>query len=311
MTFPSHHSPSSPHADITAAYPTASSPASSVSSRAGAPSGTFVVTIDGPGGTGKSSVARRLARHLGFAFLDTGAMYRAATAVVIDRGLDPADHEGVVRAVRQQDMHFDFHVDPPQLISGGRVLTDRLRDKDVEARVSEVSKIGELRRLLVGMQQNVAFKHPRLVTEGRDQGSVVFPAAQLKFYLDAEPRARAARRVDQLRKKGIEAVFDDVLADLSRRDHLDSTRADAPLKPAEGAQIIDTTSLSEDEVVALLAKLVTDKLASGSPFSPAGTGPGRAWAATKTGGLGGGGTGGGVAGGSYAGRPFALAAGTA
>lgn len=261
----------------------------------------FVVTIDGPGGTGKSSVARRLARQLGFAFLDTGAMYRAATAVVIDQGLDVADHEGVVRTVREQDMHFDFHVDPPQLISGGRVLTDRLRDKDVEARVSEVSKVSSLRRLLVGMQQRVAERHPRLVTEGRDQGSVVFPSAPLKFYLDAEPSARAARRVDQLRKKGIQADFDDVLRDLTQRDLLDSTRADAPLKAAENAQIIDTTALTETEVVDMLAAIVTEKLASTAPFTPAtapATGTSRPRPSTP-------------GGSSHSARPFALAAGTA
>jgi cytidylate kinase len=134
----------------------------------------IVITIDGPAGTGKSSVARALAARLGLDFLDTGAMYRAAAAVVIDQGVDQRDAGAIVKAVASADIQFDWSRDPPRILAFSRPLEARVRDADVTAIVSQIAGIPELRRHLVAKQRLIANQHRRLVTEGRDQGSVVF-----------------------------------------------------------------------------------------------------------------------------------------
>lgn len=218
--------------------------------------GPMIVTIDGPAGTGKSTVARLLARRLGVDFLDTGAMYRAAAAISIDRSI--AGDAALVEAVRQGDVRFDWTRDPPSISAFGVPLDARIRDRDVTARVSPVSAIAALRALLVAQQQAIARDHPRLVTEGRDQGTVAFPHAQVKFFLDADPAERARRRREQLRQGGVEADLDTVLADIVRRDELDRTRSDGPLLCPADAIVVDTTFLSQDEVVAELERLVRE-----------------------------------------------------
>jgi cytidylate kinase len=156
-----------------------------------------VITIDGPAGTGKSSVARALARRLGLDFLDTGAMYRAAAAISIDRGIPMTETARLVETVKQADLHFDWSKDPPEILAWGKPLNARIRDADVTAIVSPVAGIAALRQHMVAKQRIMAKQHPRLVSEGRDQGSVVFPDASVKFYLDASAAVRAARRAAQ------------------------------------------------------------------------------------------------------------------
>jgi cytidylate kinase len=221
-----------------------------------------IITIDGPAGTGKSTVAHRLARRLGLDFLDTGAMYRAAALVAIEQDIDPADGRALAEAVRRVNMRFDFTTDPPRLLLGERDVSRRIRDLDVTAIVSLVSAQGELRRVLVRQQRAIARDHPRLVSEGRDQGSAVFPDASLKLYLDADVQVRARRRVDQLREAGIEAEPHRVVRDIIERDRLDSTRADGPLRRPGGAIDVDTSDLSADEVVARLEEIVREHLAA-------------------------------------------------
>jgi cytidylate kinase len=225
--------------------------------------GPILVTIDGPAGTGKSTVARSLARRLGVDFLDTGAMYRAAAALSIDRGVD--DPRALVELVRRAGLRFDWTTDPPTILAFGTALVTRIRDKDVTSRVSPVSAIHDLRELMVDLQRRIAVEHPRLVTEGRDQGSVVFPDATVKFYLDADPAERARRRVEQLKATGRfrADVTDDevnkVLAEIVERDQRDRTRPDGPLRQPEGSVVIDTTYLSQDEVIAELERVVRAK----------------------------------------------------
>lgn len=213
----------------------------------------LIVTVDGPAGSGKSTVARRLAKRLGLEFLDTGAMYRGLTARALDRGIDPATEDyAVVELSRGQPMRFDFGCDPPRLTVGGIDVTDRLRDSDVTGHVSDVAAIKQVRQVLVETQRRIGDEHPRLVTEGRDQGSVVFPDADVKFYLDASLAVRAGRRYDQIRELGRAANLEQIRQNLLARDRKDSDRADGPLICPEDAERINTSDMTLDEVVDLL-----------------------------------------------------------
>lgn len=216
----------------------------------------IIITIDGPAGTGKSSVARTLAKHLGLDFLDTGAMYRAAAAIVIDHQIDPNDVDAIVAQVHSADLHFDWKTDPPTIMAWDRSIASRLRDADVTAIVSPIAGIAELRRLMVGEQRLIAQEHPRLVTEGRDQGTVVFPDAAVKFYLDASPEVRASRRADQLRAAGRFADEAELLKEIIARDQSDSTRSDGPLRAPSDAIRIDTSAMTFGQVVDTLERQV-------------------------------------------------------
>lgn len=209
----------------------------------------LIVTIDGPAGTGKSSVAHRLAQRLGVEFLDTGAMYRAAALLSIERGIEPHEGRALAEVLREADLHFDWSVDPPRLMLAGRDVALRVRDADISARVSMVAKQPDVRAVLVSQQRQIARLHPRLVTEGRDQGSVVFPNAPVRFYLDARAEVRAMRRCEQLAALGKAVDRGAVLNEILSRDQLDSTRADAPLIKPQGAIHIDTSELSLEKVV--------------------------------------------------------------
>lgn len=217
-----------------------------------------VITIDGPAGTGKSSVARKLAARLGLDFLDTGAMYRAAAALSIDRSVDPGDEQAFVDLVVNADLHFDWTLDPPAILAWMEPIDHRIRDEDVTGLVSRVAGIGLLRRHMVAKQRVIARQHPRLVTEGRDQGSVVFPDAAVKFYLDARPEVRAARRADQLRAAGHAADAAELLREIIERDRSDSSRSDGPLICPEGAIRVDTSDLAFDDVVSTLEQRVLE-----------------------------------------------------
>lgn len=226
----------------------ATSPADS-----GSRSGRLIITIDGPAGTGKSSVARVLAKRMGLEFLDTGAMYRAAAAVALDAGISLGAPDEIVAKVASQDMRFDWTTDPPDLLCGGRSMMGRIREADVTRIVSPISAIPALRRDMVRKQRAIGAAHPRLVTEGRDQGSVVFPDADVKFYLDASAEVRAKRRFEQLIAagaiRGEASELATLLKEIVARDLSDSTRRDGPLVCPDDAIRVDTSGLTFEQVV--------------------------------------------------------------
>jgi cytidylate kinase len=221
----------------------------------------IIITIDGPAGSGKSTVAHRLAERLGLEVLDTGAMYRAAALLAIERGIDPEDGPTLAEAVREAGLAFDWTADPPRLLMEGRDVSRRIRDMDVSSIVSIVAALPEVRAVLVGEQRRLGDEHPRLVTEGRDQGSVVFPDAPLRFFLDADAAVRARRRIAQLAESGTHVEEALIINDIRERDRIDSTRADGPLKRPEGAIEINTSDLSIEEVVDRLESIAREELA--------------------------------------------------
>ncbi len=220
-----------------------------------------VIAIDGPSGTGKSSVAREVARRLGAGYLDTGAMYRAVTVAVLADGLDPADTAAV--ADRSASVTIDIATDPEidSVYADGRDVTAVIRSAAVTAAVSAVSAVPAVRRRMVAAQRQLSLRSTTVV-EGRDIGSVVFPAARLKIYLTATPAARAARRAEQL---GLSDPLEvSALAEALRvRDELDSTRVESPLRPAQDAVLIDSTDLSQEDVVEAILAAVTSRSGRG------------------------------------------------
>jgi len=220
----------------------------------------LIITIDGPAGTGKSTVAHRLAQRLGLDSLDSGSMYRAASLVAIEQGIDPAEADALASALGRVDLQFDWSTRPPTLMMDGRDISRRIREMDVSGIVSDIAKCSPVRAVLVEAQRRIGAEHPRLVTEGRDQGSIVFPEATIRFYLDADPRVRALRRVRQLSASGMEVDVAEVTEDIRRRDQIDSTRSDGPLICPEGAIIIDTSELEVDQVVDRMVRAVEDRM---------------------------------------------------
>jgi cytidylate kinase len=219
-----------------------------------------VITIDGPAGTGKSTVAERLARGLGLEVLDTGAMYRAVSLIAVRGGIDPADEHAVLAMLDRHRLEVDTSVSPFRTTIDGVSPGEELRGPDVEAIVSIIAALPGVRTRLVQLQRAVAARHPRIVTEGRDQGSVVFPDATMRFYLTASADTRADRRVAQIQERGGQADRIEILAGIESRDRLDASRSDAPLVRPEGAIVLDTDELSLDDVVARMFEQVRARL---------------------------------------------------
>jgi cytidylate kinase len=211
-----------------------------------------VVAIDGPSGAGKSTVARAVAAALGIPHLDTGAYYRTATLVCLRAGVDPGDAAGALRALRDIDVDFTAGGNPTL---GGVDISERLRAADVTAAVSIVSAHPEVRAAVVAMQRRWVAEHGGdAVVEGRDIGTVVFPDAAAKVYLTADVALRARRRAGDAEAAG--TTLEELVAQMTRRDHLDSSRTASPLRPAADAVLIDTSGLEVAEVVHRILDLV-------------------------------------------------------
>jgi cytidylate kinase len=220
------------------------------------------VALDGPSGTGKSSVARAVAARLGAAYLDTGAMYRAATVAVLDAGVDPEDAEAVARTVAGARIEVGTAADSEVVRVDGVDVAARIRGPEVTRAVSPVSAVPAVRRQLVEQQRRLVDRVEAVVVEGRDIGTVVLPEATLKVYLTAAPEARARRRADQL---GVTdpAEVAALAADLRRRDAYDSSRVDSPLRPAGDAVVVDSTDLQQEQTVERVVELALSAVAAG------------------------------------------------
>jgi cytidylate kinase len=212
------------------------------------------ITLDGPSGTGKSSVARAVAARLGAAYLDTGAMYRAATVAVLDAGVDPEDADAVARVVAEATIEVGTTAGEEVVRVNGVDVAARIRGAEVTRTVSPVSAVPAVRRRLVEQQRALVGAAEAVVVEGRDIGTVVLPDATLKIYLTAAPEVRAQRRAGQLGLR--EAVDIAALAeDLRTRDEYDSSREDSPLRPAADAVIVDSTDLDRAAVIKRVVEL--------------------------------------------------------
>lgn len=207
-----------------------------------------VIAIDGPAGSGKSTVAKAVAARLGIAYLDTGAMYRAVAFTAMRRGVDPDDTVLVAKLA----MGMSLEVSDTVLVDGVDA-TIEVRSPEVTRAVSVVAANSEVRRELVRRQREWALQHGGGVVEGRDIGTVVFPEAPVKIYMTASDEERAQRRSQEM----LDMHYDEVAADIARRDHVDSTRQDAPLMAASDAIVVDTTTSSVSQVVELVLRLAT------------------------------------------------------
>jgi CMP/dCMP kinase len=216
-----------------------------------------IVAIDGPAGAGKSTVARAVARRLGVAYLDTGAMYRALTWLAARRGIAASDGDALAALARDEPIAVEPTDDGDRVSIAGMDVTDAIRDPEVAARVSEVSAHPGVREQMVAAQRAV-MASGSWVSDGRDVGSAVVPDAELKVFLTASLEERARRRHADLDHQGVTMELDRVLEDVRRRDHIDSTRAASPLRVADGAIVIDSSELDADEVADLIVRLVED-----------------------------------------------------
>ena len=220
------------------------------------PDGGLILAVDGPSGTGKSTTCRALAKQLDAKYVDTGAMYRVATLAVLRAGIDPADTEAVVAATRDLPLEISDDPDSTEVILDGENVAGEIRGREVTQNVSAVSAIPDVRTNLVELQRKLAREAHRAIVEGRDIGTVVLIDAPAKAFLTASPEVRAMRRYNQDIAAGREVDYDTVLADVVRRDELDSSRATSPLRPADDAEIIDTSDMDKDEVIGALISLI-------------------------------------------------------
>lgn len=216
----------------------------------------LVVAIDGPAGTGKSSVSKGLARALGARYLDTGAMYRIVTLAVLRAGVDPLDAEAVEKVASTVQLSVGYDPDEVSCYLAGEDVSAEIRGEEVTRAVSAVSSVPAVRERLVALQRAMAEGRGGVVVEGRDVGTVVLPGAPVKIFLTASAETRAKRRNDQNVASGLSGDYEGVLADVRRRDHLDSTRPVSPLRAATDAMVVDTSDMTEAQVIAHLLELV-------------------------------------------------------
>ncbi len=216
----------------------------------------LVITIDGPAASGKSTAAKLLAGKIGATFLDTGAMYRAVTLAAMENNVDMSDEDKLAELMDSTEFEFSICAGKMTASIAGVDVTEDIRREDVTANAKYIASKPKLRARLVEMQRRFAAGEKKIVTEGRDQGTVAFPDADFKFFLVADAAERARRRFAELRAKGIAADLQQIKTAIEKRDKSDERRAAGPLKPAEDSIMIDTTDLTIEEMVAGLLSFI-------------------------------------------------------
>ena len=218
------------------------------------------IAIDGPAGAGKSATAKAVAKELGFIYVDTGALYRGIGLYVIRKGVKPSSIEEVVPLLAEIKIEMKHIENEQHIFLNGEDVSGLIRTESVSAAASDVSAIPAIRDFLFDMQRDIAEKND-VVMDGRDIGTIVLPDAELKIFLTAKPETRAERRVKQLLEKGVEANFDDVLADVIQRDYNDSHRDFRPLKLAEDGILLDNSELDFEETFEKIISLAKERMA--------------------------------------------------
>ncbi|WP_086983995.1 (d)CMP kinase [Vibrio aphrogenes] len=219
-----------------------------------------IITVDGPSGAGKGTLCMMLADKLNFHLLDSGAIYRVLALAALHHGVDIESEDALVLLATHLDVQFIAEGDLVRVILEGEDVSKELRKEETGTAASKVASLPRVREALLRRQRAFSAE-PGLVADGRDMGTVVFPNAQAKIFLDASAEERAQRRLNQLQQKGLSGKFDQLLCDIQERDYRDRNRAVAPLRPAEDALVIDSTKLSIEEVVEKALQFIESKLA--------------------------------------------------
>ena len=221
---------------------------------------THAIAIDGPAGAGKSTIAKRLAKELGYYYVDTGAIYRTVAYFLDLLGVSPKDVDGVERYIDELTIEIQYDEEGKQhMLMNGMDVTDEIRTQDISQKASLVSAHAVVREVLLDMQRDVAKAH-NVIMDGRDIGTVVLPKADVKIFLTATPEVRAKRRTDELLAKGQEAVYEVVLKEIQQRDYQDTHREIAPLKMAKDSIKLDTSELDIEGVIAEMKKIIGKKI---------------------------------------------------
>ncbi len=214
----------------------------------------FRIAIDGPSGAGKSTVAKAVAKKLGFIQVDTGAMYRSIGLYIYNNGVDPDDAAAVTARLPEINIDLGFTEDGQRIYLNGEDVSEKIRQNVISLYASKVSAIPEVRAFLLGLQRKVASEH-NVVMDGRDIGTVILPDAELKIFQTASNKERAKRRYDELTAKGQKVSLEDIRAEMEQRDYNDSHRAEAPCVPADDAVVIDNSNITIEENVEIIALL--------------------------------------------------------
>jgi len=219
----------------------------------------MIITIDGPAGAGKSSIAKALAKELGFTYIDTGAMYRAVAYKIKKLGISPDNLEEILKILKETKIDLIPSEKGVKVLLDGEDISDKIRTEEIGKISSKIAVYPQVREYLVNLQREMGLKYKNIVIEGRDTGTIIFPNADIKIFMTASPEVRAKRRYEELKAKGQNVSYEEILKIVNERDERDKTRKDAPLKPAPDSIIVDTSNLEFKEVLKKIKEIVLKK----------------------------------------------------